>query len=549
MLQLVKRTLARMTGTEAHYVSLLDALDGQVNEYLKDHCPPAGPTVLYGPSFAVHGPCFIHDRILAAALRLRGAGVIPIYCDAVQSVQCNVAGGVWGDESFAAACDQCVCESQRLWKTSETPPLPLSRYLEESDHASVEAEVEAIADEAWPDYSRDSMEFGVWARDILVNCYVVGDHRLIPEHEAMGRAHLKNLLLLERAYRRLIEEVRPDRVVSNDSYYGMWAILQRVCEERGIPFYSQWIGGRQGGWCYATGDAAMNLDFSRAWPKFSSLQLSRDDRLRVEEWMQGRTRGEEMIFDTASLSAHQTEVFDDTKLDPSKPTALLPANLIWDSAALGRQIIFEDMVDWIAETIEWFARHPEFQLIVKPHPAELSPRLPTTEERVETALANKGIRIPDNVLLLSPKSKVTVYELLPLARAALVHTTTVGIEMAARGAPVITTARSPYRGFGFTIDPSSKEEYFDAIHDVLIGRGSIDEEKTKGLAYKYILFYWFHYYMKIDIVDHVWGEGVRPMIKTVEELLPGVNPVLDYVCSSIIQGLPIVSEDRWPPES
>jgi len=32
-------------------------------------------------------------------------------------------------------------------------------------------------------------------------------------------------------------------------------------------------------------------------------------------------------------------------------------------------------------------------------------------------------------------------------------------------------------------------------------------------------------------------------------LLPGKNPYRDYIVDSIMAGLPVVSEGRWPPES
>ena len=42
-----------------------------------------------------------------------------------------------------------------------------------------------------------------------------------------------------------------------------------------------------------------------------------------------------------------------------------------------------------------------------------------------------------------------------------------------------------------------------------------------------------------------------PVLKVgkVEDILPGKNKYLDYIANSIMRGLPILSENRWPPES
>jgi hypothetical protein len=506
--------------------------------------------VLYGPSFSVYPPCYAHDVIFSAALRVRGAEIIPIYCDRVQHTECNFFGGVWGGGSkFSQNCLRCSETSGKMWEDMGLSPLAFSSYIDSDEVRQIEESVAALRDEAWMSYSVNGLSFGRWAKDILVNNYVVGDYRRIEGHERLGRAHLRNLLIVHAAYKKILDEVKPDRVIANDSYYGMWAILQKLCERRGIPFYSHWSGTRPGAWCYAYNDASMNMNYSRAWPAFSAIPLSDARKKTVDEWLTGRLSGKDMLLDTASLAPHCNEEADLSKIKDGKPTALLAANVIWDLAALNKQVVFNDMIEWIAETIAWFGAHPEYQLIVKPHPAEQNPSIPETEERVATALRQRGVVIPDNVALLTPKSAVTVYQLLPLVKVGLMHTTTVGIEMSARGMPVITTARSPYRGFGFTLDPSTKDDYFKMLDRVLRGEVLLERKNQIDLAYKFTLFQHFHYYTKIDIMDYKWGETPRIKVKSLDDIRPGRNRHLDYIVDSVMAGLPIVSEDRWPEES
>jgi len=531
------------------YLQALERIGHELDNYTIPVQPEKPSRILFGPSFAIYSLCFIHDRVLSYALRLRGAEIVPIYCDAVQSVECNYFGGVWGGQDFEENCKRCINQSQELWRDNPIPALKLSQYLQSDDIQAVTAKTEYLDAEQWGTYTEDDLPFGWWAKDILVNNYVVGDYHLIPNYHFLGLAHLKNLLLLKVAYERIIDDVKPDRVIANDSYYGMWAILQKLCERKGIPFYSHWSGTRPGAWCCAYNDAAMNLDFSKPWKDFSQIPLGERQKSKVQHWLDGRSSGEEMVFDTASLAKHHTDSFDLSRIVPDKPTALLAANVIWDLSALNKQVVFADMIDWIAETIHWFAAHPEFQLIIKPHPGELNPSIPATEERVEVGLSRRGVHLPPNVFLLSPKVALTIYQLFPFVKVGLVHTTTVGIEMAARGMPVITTAKSPYRGFEFTIDPFSQKEYFEVLERALLGEKILDLDSQVDLAYKFILFYHYHYYTKIDIMDYTWGKVPKLKVQSLEELLPGKNPYRDYIIDSIMDGLPIVSEDHWPPES
>jgi hypothetical protein len=50
-------------------------------------------------------------------------------------------------------------------------------------------------------------------------------------------------------------------------------------------------------------------------------------------------------------------------------------------------------------------------------------------------------------------------------------------------------------------------------------------------------------------MDYKWGELPTLKIQSLADILPGKNKYLDYIIDSIIQGLPIISEDRWMPEN
>jgi hypothetical protein len=363
----------------------------------------------------------------------------------------------------------------------------------------------------------------------------------------LGKLHLKNLLFLKIAYEKLILKVKPDRVISNDSFYGMWAVLEAVCRKNNIDHYSHWYGGRKDGWCYAYQDAAMNLNFRKPWPTFSAKTLTEEEYNKVDRWVRNRVYGEDMVFNSASVAAYQTDPFSAEIMNSTKPKALLCANVIWDCAALNKQIIFEDMNDWIAETIAWFAKNPQYDLIIKPHPSEENPIIPQTVETVKMGLEKRRVTLPPNVHLLSAKVKLSVYDLFPVVKMGLMHTTTVGIEMAARGIPVVTSARSPYRGFGFTVDPQSKTEYFSALEGILSDSYEIDKEKQLDLAYKFIYFYQFHYYSKIGIMNFEFGKVPTVLIDHLDQLKPGNNAAFDYFVDAMMAGQPILSENTWMP--
>ena len=76
-------------------------------------------------------------------------------------------------------------------------------------------------------------------------------------------------------------------------------------------------------------------------------------------------------------------------------------------------------------------------------------------------------RLPEHIRLIGPRDKVNTYDLIEVADLGLVYTTTVGMEMAMKGLPVIVAGQTHYRGRGFTYDPDSWVDYFKLLGQML----------------------------------------------------------------------------------
>jgi hypothetical protein len=147
----------------------------------------------------------------------------------------------------------------------------------------------------------------------------------------------------------------------------------------------------------------------------------------------------------------------------ARPIVLLAANVIGDSLTLGRQVFSQSMTEWLERTVLDFARRPEAQLVVRIHPGERYTTGPSVANVVQRVLPE----LPSHIHLVGALDPVNTYDLVEIADLGLVYTTTVGMEMAMSGAPVIVSGQTHYRGKGFTLDPQSWDEYFCALDEAL----------------------------------------------------------------------------------
>jgi hypothetical protein len=174
----------------------------------------------------------------------------------------------------------------------------------------------------------------------------------------------------------------------------------------------------------------------------------------------------------------------------SRPVVVLAANVIGDSLTLGRQVFTDSMTGWLERTVLDFARRPQAQLVVRIHPGERYTQGPSVADIVRRALPN----IPAHIHLVAAGDPINTYDLVEIADLGLVYTTTVGMEMAMSGAPVIPAGQTHYRGKGFTLDPTSWQDYFELLEQVLADpKGYRLPQEQVELAWNYAYRFFFEY--------------------------------------------------------
>ena len=75
----------------------LGKLAESVNSYIKNNKIQGNIKVLVPTSFNEYKSWWVHDGIITAALRLRGAEIIPVICDRIQLDECVFSSGEWQD--------------------------------------------------------------------------------------------------------------------------------------------------------------------------------------------------------------------------------------------------------------------------------------------------------------------------------------------------------------------------------------------------------------------------------------------------------------------
>jgi hypothetical protein len=175
----------------------------------------------------------------------------------------------------------------------------------------------------------------------------------------------------------------------------------------------------------------------------------------------------------------------------SRPVIMLAANVLGDSLTLGRDIFASSMTEWITKTVQYFAKRNDVQLVIRVHPGEkLVPQAKSMATVVREALSE----LPNHIHVIGALDSINTYDLIEIADVGLAYTTTVGLETAMNGRPVISCGQTHYRGRGFTLDPNSWDEYYATLEKVLndISSHKLNEKQIE-FAWNYAYRFFFEY--------------------------------------------------------
>jgi hypothetical protein len=266
---------------------------------------------------------------------------------------------------------------------------------------------------------------------------------------------------------------RPDVVIIPNGTIQELGVVYRVARYLGIRTVTYEFGDQRQRIWVAQNSEVMRQETDGLWQASDGRTLSPDQLERMRALFMARQRG--------ALWENFARLWQDTPAEggakaraalglDDRPVVLLATNVLGDSLTLGRQVFSKSMAEWISRTVQYFAERPDVQFVIRIHPGEVLTHGLSMVDVVKQVLP----RLPEHIRLIGPKDKVNTYDLIEVADVGLVYTTTVGMEMAMYGVPVLVSGQTHYRGRGFTSDPDSWVSYFKLLGTIL----------TKPSAYK-----------------------------------------------------------------
>ena len=486
------------------------------------------------------------ESMLGAALTLRGMEVHILLCDEVLPA-CFQTDIDWdrNEKKFAKSgpsniyCKSCFSPSSKMYESLGFTVHRISDL--------VPAEVRKLLREMAQELPYDQIRYHVFDGVPVGEHAYAGTLRFYakaelsdPYSEQVLRRYLEASITSAIAIKNLCKKISFYRALLHHGIYVPQGVFAESLMQLKIPIVTWHVAYRNETFMFSHDGTYHRTLMIEPVSNWENIEWS--DKLNNETINYLKSRW----FGTKDwIHFHRNTVFDkdvlynEIGIKKEIPYVLLLTNVMWDAQLHYPNNAFSGMLDWIKHSIRWFINHPELQLVIRVHPAEVTGTLPSRQLVVEE-IRNEFGDLPGNVFVVGPENTISTYILAEDCNSAIIYGTKTGVELAAKGIPVIVAGEAWIRNKGVTIDVNTPLQYESVLNSLPFKDRMQESEIIR--ARKYAFHFFFRRMIPLTFIK-AKKNNISPFqfdIKDISELEPNKNRGLDIICEGIINGSPFV---------
>jgi hypothetical protein len=500
-----------------------------------------GPKILIATTVGGQLPATHLESALAIALTLRGANVQILLCDRRLPACLQAQITQFPDaREFAARgpaplCDSCYAPAAKMYESLGLGIHRLSDLIQPSEAAEAAALASSVPVGEIPAMRMGKVPVGEHALAGALRFFARGDLAGEPAGEATLRRYLDAAITTTHATRRLLASESYDAACFHHGIYVPQGLIGEVARECGVRVVNWNPAYRKQCFIFSHGDTYHHTLLDEPVGNWTGLELTGAMSKEIGDYLVSRWSGSrDWIWFHERPQEELVPIAEETGIDFSRPVIGLLTNVVWDAQLHYRANAFPNMLEWIFETIRYFAGRPDLQLAIRIHPAEIRGTAPS-RQRVGEEIAAAFPQLPPNVFVIPPESQVSTYVVMAQCDSVLIYGTKTGVELTSMGIPVIVAGEAWIRNKGLTVDVSSRDEYRQAL-DCLPSGKRLDEH-TVGRARKYAYHFFFRRMVPVRCME---ATGAWPPYRAAPESLDalerGRDAGLDVICEGILNG-------------
>jgi len=480
------------------------------------------------------------DAVFGHALRELGCEVKMLYCDGVLD-SCD-ANTIFRDQR--SQCFLCNNFGPLLKDSLNLDCISYRQHISESDIQEIKEKVSKIKTEDLLDYEYLGVSVGRHAQASAIRYFLFGKIDLKnPEEVSVLREKLFYAVIATKVASNVYKEEKPDRIFMMHGMFSTWGPFLEYFRLKDIEVivYEDLLP-RLGCFSFSRNIKGNKPFPKKAWLSFSRSPLKKEEEKQIDAYLDRRFKGgvgdQEMFEKNFNIEIEKKLLLESLSKNKYSKRYIMFPNLAWDVVMEGKiSEIFDDVFSWIDTTVEFFKQKKEYQLIIKPHPAELV--FEGSRKSIRDYIYEKHSPLPENIVVLNPDIPLRAYDLIGPNSIGLTFNGTIGLELATLGVPVLVVAHIHYQEVGIVKKVETMKEYLRLLKDPkeLFSFAKKNIELAKKFAY----FYFFKTMVRVPFYrDDKWATIDWKVLVDTKKLLSDKSNVIK-ICKKIINKEDIVN--------
>ena len=506
-------------------------------------------TILISTTTGGHLVSSHFDTILASALIKNGKNVEFLLCDAIlegcqQSTSHFIPENIFKKDGAKSLCESCYHSGLLVYEKMGIKINKLGDHISSDERKDIDNILEELSYTELLEYKDNEINLTEDALSGALRYYAVGTLDNEPYKEEVLRKYLKSAIITKIAFKNLIKKKNFSTVVLNHGIYVPQGTISKTAKLNNINVVCYQPSYKTN--CFTLShDTTYHLTMmDEPVSYWENIEWNENLDERLKKYLFSRRHGKndwEYYFRKPEFNVH--EKFKAYGLNINKPIVGMLTNIIWDALLTYPNNIFDNMLEWIFKTIDYFKTRPDLQLAIRVHPAEVnSDRV--SKQKVLDEIKKKYNEIPKNIIVIDSNDNLSTYSFADICDSIIIYSTKMGMEFSPLGIPVICAGESYVKNKGITFDPKNQSEYMNILKNLPM-KNKLSAEKVLR-AKKYAYHFFFRRSIPISSITHkphAWPPFTLDKYGF-KKILDGKDLGLEQICNSIINKKPFIFEDE-----
>jgi hypothetical protein len=433
-------------------------------------------------------------NILAAwGLRLQGVPVIHFICE--RGLKPCVMGTNRQKPATPPPCRSCIAHSKALFAGAEA-----HWFGFQPDH-SLERSLAHLSVPELMKFELSHTITGIPSPIPLGELVTPGLRWILRRHHLFDdtstrylyQRYIVSAWSIAREFRAFLDRTHPQAVVVFNGQFYPEAVARWISLSRGIRSLTHEVAFQPFSVFFTEGEATAS---PIQVPDDFEMDARKDARL--DAYLENRFHG---MFNMAGIRFWpEIKGLDEHFLDKANQfEQIVPVftNVIFDTSQPHANTVFSDMFDWLGLVRDLAKSHRETLFVIRAHPDEIRPGKESLET-VQDWVEKHAVMGMSNVIFVPPTDYFSSYEFIQRSKFVMVYNSTIGLEAAVMGAPVLCAGKARFTPYNTVFFPQKVADYRSQAESFLNAEKIIVPKEFQKNARRFLYYQLYRIPLLLD---------------------------------------------------